>query len=144
MSAVLSNDKGGAAKVRTPLPLRTSVGKYDLVARLGSGGMGDVYLAVVNRPDHFRKLCVVKRLRAGVTATTRSRDGFLKEGYLGARLNHPNIVQTLETGEENGVPFIAMEYLEGHTMRTVLAVSRACEILPDFTMWCRVVADALA
>src|SRR6478672_7285499 len=77
---------------------RRRLGKYELVTRLGSGGMGDVYLAAMHGPNHFRKLCVVKQLRTSVAQSPRSRDIFSKEAYLAARLNHPNIVQTYETG----------------------------------------------
>jgi serine/threonine protein kinase len=120
------------------------IGKYDFIARLGSGGMGDVFLAVTHGPNHFRKLCVVKQLRANLPSTARSRQVFSKEGYLAARLNHPNIVQTYEVGEDEGVPFMAMEYLEGQTMRTLFSATRQTAVLPDFSLWVRIVADALA
>ncbi len=123
---------------------RDGVAKYDFIARLGSGGMGDVFLAVTHGPNHFRKLCVVKQLRTSVASTARSRQTFSKEGYLAARLNHPNIVQTYEVGEDDGVPYLAMEYLEGQTMRTLFSATRSTAVLPDFALWVRIVADALA
>src|SRR5690349_3147777 len=92
-SNVASNDSG--------VPRR--LGKYELVTRLGSGGMGDVFLAAMHGPNHFRKLCVIKQLRLSVASSPRTREVFSKEAYLAARLNHPNIVQTYETGEEDGV-----------------------------------------
>ncbi len=129
--------------VTTQYARKRGVGKYEFIARIGSGGMGDVYLALTHGPNHFRKLCVVKQLREGAS-DARSKQVFSKEGYLSARLNHPNIVQTYEVGEEEGVPFMAMEYLEGQTMRSLVGASRQTEVLPDFAVWVRIVADALA
>jgi len=134
----------GSSSVTTVFARRAGIGRYDFVARLGSGGMGDVYLALFRGPQHFRKLCVVKKLKDELAGVPRVRLGFNKEGYLAARLNHQNIVQTYEVGEEDGIPFMAMEYLEGQTLRTLFAASRATAILPDFAIWVRIVADALA
>ncbi len=95
-----------------------ALGKYYPIARLGQGGMADVFLAVARGPVGFNKLVVVKRMRgqedAGLVAM------FLDEARLSARLNHPNIVDTYEVGEVKGQFFIAMEYLEGQTLQSLL------------------------
>jgi serine/threonine protein kinase len=92
-----------------------SLGKYTPFARLGRGGMADVFLAVARGPVGFNKLAVVKRLH-------RSEDleMFLDEARLAARLSQQNIVNTYEVGEAQGQYFIAMEYLDGQPLQAIL------------------------
>lgn len=100
-------------------PQGRSLGRYKLIASLGQGGMANVYLAVAAGPASFSKLLVVKALRADVPMGSEPVTMFLDEARLAARFNHPNIVQTYEVGEANGRYFIAMEYLEGQSLRAV-------------------------
>ncbi|MBL8718649.1 MAG: serine/threonine protein kinase [Myxococcales bacterium] len=116
-------------------------GKYRLVAELGSGGMGDVFLAIAQGPRNFNKLQVVKRLRPELAEDDEFLGMFLNEARLAARLNHPNVVQTNEVGEEAGVHFIAMEYLEGQSLHAVLR--RAQGRFP-LAMHVRVIAEVCA
>jgi serine/threonine-protein kinase len=96
------------------------LGKYSLIASLGQGGMAKVYLALMAGPAGFNKLLVVKALREDMLSSSEEFvHMFLDEARLAARLNHPNIVQTYEVGEAEGRYFIAMEYLEGQSLRTV-------------------------
>ncbi|HYP76428.1 MAG TPA: serine/threonine-protein kinase [Polyangiaceae bacterium] len=95
--------------------------KYRLIARLGSGGMAEVFLALTGSPKGFNKLQVLKVLRSDLPE--RERADFVRmfqdEGRLAARLSHPNIVQSHEVGSEEGHEFIAMEYLEGQPLSNV-------------------------
>ncbi|WP_394842812.1 protein kinase [Pendulispora brunnea] len=118
-------------------------GKYQLFAKLGSGGMAEVFLAVARGPMGFNKLTVIKRLRASVSEQGHVVDMFLNEARLAARLAHPNIVHTYEVGEHEGTYFIAMEYLEGQSLNRV---AHANEIHHQISsvMWARIIADALS
>ncbi len=122
----------------------TAFGKYQLFASLGRGGMADVFLSVARGQMGFNKLAVVKRLRQALAEETAFRNMFLDEARLAARLSHPNIVHTYEVGEQNGVYFIAMEYLEGQSLNKVLkeALRRKEMIEPEIAV--RIIADALA
>lgn len=95
------------------------VGRYRIIAELGRGGMANVYLAVAEGLGGFAKLQVVKRLKADLRDDPEMLGMFLDEARLAARLNHPNVVQTNEVGETDGQYFIAMEYLEGHTLHRI-------------------------
>ena len=95
------------------LTIAATLGKYRLLGALGTGGMADVYLAVADGPEGFRKLCVLKLLKEEMADDEAYRAMFLDEARLAARLNHPNIVQTFEVGETHGRLMIAMEYVEG-------------------------------
>jgi eukaryotic-like serine/threonine-protein kinase len=122
----------------------TAFGKYQLFASLGRGGMADVFLSVARGQMGFNKLAVIKRLRQALAEEAAFRNMFLDEARLAARLNHPNIVHTYEVGEQNGVYFIAMEYLEGQSLNKVLkeALRRNVALETEFAV--RVIADALS
>jgi eukaryotic-like serine/threonine-protein kinase len=101
-------------------PFVSSFGKYRLIASLARGGMARVYLAVMAGPAGFHKLLVLKVMRGGALGDTP--DGvrmFMNEARLAARIMHPNVVHTYEVGEVDGRPFLAMEYVEGQTYRTL-------------------------
>jgi serine/threonine protein kinase len=104
-------------------PRRTTAdprGKYRLLMPLGEGGTANVHLAVMRGPSGFHKLVVLKLLRKNLVNDPEFRAMFLKEARLSARLNHRNIVQTYEVLEDEGVPVIVMEYLEGESLWNVL------------------------
>jgi serine/threonine-protein kinase len=105
--------------------------------------MADVFLSVARGQMGFNKLAVIKRLRQALAEEPSFRNMFLDEARLAARLSHPNIVHTYEVGEQNGVYFIAMEYLEGQSLNKVLkeALRRKEGIEPELSA--RIIADAL-
>ncbi len=96
------------------------LGKYRLVATLGQGGMGTVYLALATGVGQFRKLLVVKELLPDLTRKEGFIEMFLDEARLAARLDHPNVVQTFEAGNDAGRYFLAMEYLDGQPLSALL------------------------
>jgi eukaryotic-like serine/threonine-protein kinase len=122
------------------------LGKYRLIVRLARGGMGDVYLAVVQGPADFQKLLVVKELRhadADAVEADAYVAMFLDEAKLAARLNHPNIVQAIEVGSEGERHFFAMEYLEGQTLGRVLQRGRQSGTPLPVGLHLRVILDVL-
>ncbi|MEM6789324.1 MAG: serine/threonine-protein kinase [Myxococcota bacterium] len=116
-----------------------ALGKYKLIAELGRGGMAEVFLAVVQGPAGFNKLMVVKRLRPNLAEEPEFLEMFMDEARLAAKLSHPNIVQTMEVGEDDGQFYISMEYLQGQPLNRILR--RCPDVTP--TMVLRVLADAL-
>jgi len=98
-----------------------TLGGYRLVAVLGTGGMARVYLAMAQKAGGFTKLLVLKILRTDLDADGEFLAMFMQEARLAARLNHPNVVQTYEVGEDSGRHLIAMEYLEGQALSAVVA-----------------------
>ncbi len=123
---------------------RLKVGKYQLLAILGRGGMADVFLALARGPAGFNKLAVVKRLRGSLADDAHFREMFLDEARLAARLNHPNVVHTYEVGAEDDVYFIAMEYLEGQSLNKIIKEGLKRELPFDQVFCARIVSDALA
>ncbi|MGH7272238.1 MAG: serine/threonine protein kinase [Polyangiaceae bacterium] len=108
--AVLTERDGGIPE---------AMGKDLPFAQLGAGGMADIFLAVARWPVGFNKLAVIKQLRHLIEGEVSHLDMFMDEARIAARLNHPNIVHTYEVGEAHGKYFIAMEYLEGQSLRAL-------------------------
>ena len=102
------------------------IGPYRLIAGIGRGGQAEVFLAVKSGPSGFAKLIVVKIIRPEMEHDLRAREALIAEARLAARLQHPNVVQTLEVGEEAGQLYIAMEFLDGQPLsRLVQAAGSA-------------------
>ncbi|HTU32215.1 MAG TPA: protein kinase [Candidatus Acidoferrum sp.] len=95
-----------------PLPAGRKLGPYEIVAPLGSGGMGEVYRA---RDTRLGRSVAVKILRESA-ASWESLERFRREARAISSLNHPNICTLYDVGEESGRDFIVMEYLEGETL----------------------------
>jgi phosphate binding protein len=106
-------------------PLSRNVGPYRLVASLGRGGQAEVYLAIRRGPAGFSKLVVIKSIRPEMEDDPRFKEMLLSEAKLAARLHHPNVVQTLEVGDDGGHCYIAMEFLDGQPLHKVVRSARA-------------------
>jgi predicted Ser/Thr protein kinase len=97
------------------------IGKYDILERVGRGGMGTVFKA---RDPVLDRLVALKIISHEIDVTDELRARFFREAQACARLNHPNIVTVYEMGEEGGRLYIAMEFLEGEELRRVIAQRR--------------------
>ena len=92
--------------------------RYRLERPLGHGAMAVVDLA---RDVELDRPVALKRLAENLARDDELHARFLREARLAARLAHPNVVRVYDVGEENGRPFIAMEYVEGETLAELLA-----------------------
>jgi len=120
------------------------LGKYQLIAEIARGGMGIVYLAMVQGPGGFNKLVVVKELKPEFVEEPAFLTMFLDEARLAARLNHPNIVQTNEVGSEGDRYFMAMDYLDGRGLDQVRRRTKVAGFGLSVSMQLRVICDMLA
>lgn len=112
-----------------PAPLR--LGPYELLRRLATGGMAEVYLARRAGPHGFQKLVAVKRILPQFARDADFVAMFVDEARVCARLGHPNIVQVFDFGEQDGELYMAMEYVDGTTAaRLVRAAAGQAEDLP--------------
>ena len=122
-----------------PLAPKTQLGRYEIRSLLGAGGMGEVYLA---HDTSLNRRVALKVLPAEVASNHDRMRRFKQEATAAASLNHPSIAHIYEIGESNGLNFIAMEYVEGATLRT--KIHNEGEELPKLLRALQHVAEGLA
>jgi WD40 repeat protein len=121
LSAVAALFCAGARRQASTSPgasLPASPPGYALLKEIGRGGMGVVYKA---RQLALGRVVALKMIRAGVHADEQQRARFRGEAEAVARLRHPNVVQIHEVGDHDGLPYLALEYVEGGTLTDALA-----------------------
>ena len=116
LEAARSN-AGGVSSQRT-------VGRYELLHRLGYGGMATVYLARASSIGGFEKLVAVKVIHQHLAAEPEFVGMFLDEARIAASLRSPHIGEVLDVGEDGGLYFMVMEYIEGETLSALLRAVR--------------------
>ncbi|MFT3698433.1 MAG: protein kinase [Kofleriaceae bacterium] len=116
------------------------LGRYELITRIGQGGMAEVQLALQRGPAGFEKLVVVKLVHEELATQKAFVDMLLDEARIAALVKHPNVVDIYDLGEADGKFFIAMEYLEGEPLLSVLRAGREGKRL-DALSTGRLIAD---
>jgi serine/threonine protein kinase/tetratricopeptide (TPR) repeat protein len=111
---------------------------YEILSKIGSGGMGEVYLT---EDTKLGRKVALKVLPAEVAANEDRMRRFVLEAKAAAALNHPNIAHIYEIGEADGISFIAMEFIDGQTMTNVL---HGVADLPRVLRYLQHVAEGLA
>ena len=123
LDAVAADDAGGGSAILGARPARsreahligTTLAHYSVVSHLGSGGMGDVYVA---RDTVLGRSVALKVLPPEDAVTQHGMRRFVEEAKAASALNHPNIATIHELREADGVHFIVMEYVEGTTLKS--------------------------
>jgi len=103
----------------------SQIAQFEIVRRLGAGGMAEVFLAKKRGAEGTFKVVVVKRILPAFTTSRRFRSMFIDEAQLATRLNHPNVVQVYEfsnEGEEGHI--LAMEYVEGCDLGQLMSAAK--------------------
>jgi tetratricopeptide (TPR) repeat protein len=114
---VAAKQQADAAQVESPTTTSRTPGRYIIRGTLGRGGMGIVYKAddtVLDRTVAF------KVLPETLKENPQALANFLREAKSAAKLNHPNIVTVYDAGEQDGVFYIAMEYVDGNTLKEII------------------------
>ena len=103
------------------------IGRWEVVRRLGSGGMADVYLAQSKGEAGFEKLVAIKVMHSHLARNQRAVDHFLDEARLAARIHHPNVVGIQDLGKIGSDYVIVMDYVEGVDLERLLSSARAAQ-----------------
>ena len=118
------------------------LGKYQLVRKLASGGMAEVFLARAAGPMGFEKTVVVKRILPHLAEEQNFISMFLSEARLAAQLNHPNVVQVFDFGEADGTYFLVMEFIDGVNLRVLFRKANEQKDPLAFTLVSRIISHA--
>src|SRR5687767_12385188 len=102
---------------RSSMTIRETLGRYQVLGPIGSGGMGEVYVA--RDPSLGRKVAI-KMLPVRMASDRDTLSRFTQEARSASALNHPNIITIHEVGTEQTAPFIVMEYVEGRDLRSMV------------------------
>jgi serine/threonine protein kinase/formylglycine-generating enzyme required for sulfatase activity len=117
----------------------TRLGRYEIRAKIGEGGMGEVYLAVDTK---LNRKVAIKILPASSKASEQAGRRLIREARAAAKLDHPNICSIHEVGEEEGRSFIVMQYIDGETLSA--KISREPPRLLEALTLATQVAEALS
>ncbi len=98
-------------------------GKYILLDKIATGGMAEIWLAKQLGVEGFEKLVVIKKILPHFTHDRDFVNMFLDEARIAAKLNHPNVVQIYDLGNEQNAYYIAMEYISGDDIKGILQTS---------------------
>jgi serine/threonine-protein kinase len=104
----------------------TKIGPYDIVSVLGEGGMGIVYKAVDPR---IGRSVAIKLMTAGFSKNEEALKRFFREAQSVGVLQHPNIVVVYDLGDQDGMPYLVMEYLDGESLDKVITSQRELSIV---------------
>ena len=122
----------------------TRLGGYELVMRIGRGGMASVWVAQERtRTRSAHRLVAIKAMLADLASEPEFVSMFLDEVRLVSAIRHPNVVDVYDVGEQNGVMWMAMEWIEGESLHGIFAEATKRHIIP-MEIAVRVIADAAA
>ncbi|MDQ6893738.1 MAG: protein kinase [Acidobacteriota bacterium] len=116
------------------------LGPYEILSALGAGGMGEVYRARDTRLD---RTVAIKVLPSHLSASPEARQRFEREAKTISSLSHPHICALYDVGNQDGVEYLVMEYLEGETLAERLSRTEAALPLPQVLRFGVEIADAL-
>jgi serine/threonine-protein kinase len=118
--------------------------RYELLCPIASGGMATVWLARLRGKRGFEKLFAVKTIRTELVDDTRFQEMFLDEARIASGIQHPNVAQILDLGEQENVLYLVMEWVDGESLTKIRKlVAKRGAVLP-VGVALRVLSDACA
>jgi hypothetical protein len=118
------------------------IGRFEVEALIGRGGMGEVYRARLAGEAGFRRVVVLKRLHLDLTSDAEALRMFAAEAEVAARIAHPNVVQIFDVQAHGPHPFMVMEHLEGLSLLRLATKARSAGIALDRAVLTRCALDA--
>jgi len=106
------------------LPPIGRLGRYELLGKLATGGVAEIYVGRPTGPNDSTRFVVIKRINPALAENATVKRDFLHEAKLMMGLSHPNLATLYDVGEEAGALFLAMEWVRGVSLRKMLDVSR--------------------
>jgi len=122
----------------------SNLGHYELLTRLGRGGMASVWVARERAPvSGKQRLVAVKAMLPELARHSDFRAMFLEEGQIVRAIDHPNVVKVHEVSEDRGILYMAMDWVEGDSLRTLIKEAKRRRAIPA-EMAVRIIADTAA
>jgi serine/threonine-protein kinase len=118
--------------------------RYELLCPIASGGMATVWLARLRGKRGFEKLYAIKTIRTELVEDATFQEMFLDEARIASRIQHPNVAQILDLGEQQNVLFIVMEWVDGDSLAKIRKVLTKRKAVLPIGVTLRVLADACA
>ncbi len=120
----------------------STLGRYELLVRLGRGGMASVWVARERAPvSGKQRLVAVKAMLPELARHSDFRAMFLEEGQIVRSIDHPHVVKVHEVSEDHGILYMAMEWVEGDSLRTIIKEARRRRAIPA-EIAVKIIADA--
>lgn len=120
----------------------TLLGRYEILAPIAAGGMARVWAARMKGSRGFAKTVAVKTLLPGVSDDLRYENMFLDEAHLASQIRHANVVEIHDLGEERGLLYLVMEYIDGESLNTLRRA--AGDALVPRRLALKIIADTAA
>ena len=108
------------AKAGSSLSVGSKLGRYELLVPIAQGGMAVVWAARLRGTHEFEKLVAVKAMLPGLSDDPEFEGMFLAEARLAARIRHPNVVEVMDLGEEEGMLYLVMEWVDGEPLNRIM------------------------
>jgi serine/threonine-protein kinase len=96
------------------------IGRYEILARVGTGGMAEAFRAMARGPGGYQRELIIKSILPALASDPEFVRLFIAEAKLLGMINHPNVVQVYDFGEQDGRHFLALEYLDGPCLEQIL------------------------
>ncbi|NUQ77244.1 MAG: serine/threonine protein kinase, partial [Polyangiaceae bacterium] len=122
----------------------TVLGRYELLLPIAQGGMATVWAARQKGSRGFSKTVAIKTMLPGLSDDPQFEEMFLDEAGLAAKIQHPNVAQILDLGEENEILYIVMEWVDGEALSTIASASKKGHVALPQTVMLRIISQACA
>src|SRR5690242_6993474 len=118
--------------------------RYELLCPIASGGMASVWLARLRGKRGFEKLFAVKTIKTELTDDGRFQEMFLDEARIASGIQHPNVAQILDLGEQDDILYIVMEWVDGESLAKVRRLAQKAGRPLPLGLALRIIGDACA
>lgn len=111
------------------------IGKYEVIRKIASGGMAEIYLCRLTGEEGFEKKVAVKVIHSRLSEDRYFKDLFIREARIAASLVHPNLIQVFDFGKEGESHFLAMEYVDGWNLAQAISQARLRAMRVPLPVW---------
>lgn len=129
--------------MRMQVGTELSDGRYVLRDRLKRTGMAEVWLAEQRGMHGFSKTVIVKMIHPDLNEQHEARSRFFDEAQFASKIRHPNVVEIYDFGEQDGIFYLVMEYIQGHDLEALIEQCKKKHSSIPIALICRLMADAL-